>query len=124
MLLSKHVVNVVLDQVKYKAEQVLELLNDQSGNIARDKELTSKHVRDFIAEVMESLLSFYSREDREGVFNELAKHYSIKIGDENQKKKPMQIEMVRDNFNSIVSALKVYEKKQMAMEDTIKELQS
>ena len=65
MLLSKHVVSVVLDQVKYKAEQVLELLNDQTSNFARDKELTSKQVRDFIAELMESLLSFYSREDRE-----------------------------------------------------------
>ena len=124
MLLSKHVVNVVLDQVKYKAEQVLELLNDQTNNIARDKELTSKHVHDFIAELIESLLSFYSREDREAVFNELAKHYSIKIGEENQDRKPMQIEMVRDNFSSIVSALKVYEKKQIVMEDTIKELQS
>ena len=60
---------------------------------------------------MESLLSFFSREDRENVFNELAKHYNIKISDDNQKKKPMQIEMVRDNFNSIVSALKVYESK-------------
>ena len=33
----------------------------------------------------------------------------ISKNDQNMKKQPMHIEMVRDNFNQIVSALKVYE---------------
>jgi hypothetical protein len=35
----------------------------------------------------------------------------------------MHIEMVRDNFNHILSALKVYEQKQQVLEENIKSLQ-
>ena len=41
----------------------------------------------------------------------MAKQYNIKVDDPNIKSKPMQIEMVRNNFNSIVSTLKVYVQK-------------
>ena len=47
----------------------------------------------------------------------MAKQFNIKISEENKKTKPLHIEMVRDNFNSIVSALRVYEQKQVALEE-------
>ena len=62
-------------------------------------------------EIMEHLLGYMMRDDRSLFFNLMAKQYNIKIDDENQKQKPMHIEMVRNNFNSIVSTLKVYEQK-------------
>lgn len=62
-------------------------------------------------EIMEHLLGYMSRDDRQEFFNMMAKQYNIKVDDPNIKSKPMQIEMVRNNFNSIVSTLKVYEQK-------------
>ena len=62
-------------------------------------------------EIMEHLLGYMMRDDRAVFFNSMAKQYNIKIDNENQKQKPMHIEMVRNNFNSIVSTLKVYEQK-------------
>ena len=67
-------------------------------------------------------MGFFSREDRELFFNVLAKRFNIKVKDENQKKQPLQIEMVRDNFNHIVSALKLYEMKQVKLEEQVQAL--
>ena len=75
--------------------------------------MVSNHVRQFMNEIMEHLLGYMMRDDREKFFNSMAKQYNIKIDDGNQKQKPMHIEMVRNNFNSIVSTLKVYEQKQI-----------
>ena len=71
-------------------------------------------VRQYIFELVEHLMSLFSREDRQVVFNDLAKSFNIKVDVVNRKPahKPMHIEMVKDNFNSIVSALKMYQNKQ------------
>jgi acetolactate synthase small subunit len=54
-----------------------------------------------------------SKGDREELLNSLANKFGIKVEDINKKKQPLHIEMVRDNFNQIVSTLKVYELKQV-----------
>lgn len=81
----------------------------KSPKLEEDKNLVSKHVKEFICETAEHLLSLLCKEDKEEIFNQLAKQFNIKVVDQNMKKQPMHIEMVRDNFNQIVSALKVYE---------------
>lgn len=96
MLLSSHVVNVIQDQIKYKSDNILEKFKNPS--IAKDKQLVSKHVKEFIYEVMEHLLGFFTREDRALCFNEMVKRFNIKVDVENDKSKPMHIEMVRNNF--------------------------
>jgi hypothetical protein len=73
----------------------------------------SKYVRDYIYEIMEHLLGFFTREDRAVCFNDMAKRFNIKVDVENDKSKPMHIEMVKNNFSSIISSLRVYEAKQM-----------
>ena len=80
-------------------------------------------VKEFIGDIMEQLISLLFKEDREELMNKIAAQFQIKIKDLNQKKQPMHIEMVRDNFNHILSALKVYEQKQQVLEENIKSLQ-
>ena len=94
-----------------KSEQLLKTF--ETPAIKKDKEMVSKHVRQYMNDIMEHLLGYMMRDDREQFFNSMAKQYNIKIEDANQKQKPMHIEMVRNNFNSIVSTLKVYEQKQI-----------
>ena len=60
-----------------------------------DKEIVSNHVREYINEIMEHLLSLLCKEDREQFFNSMAKQFNIKVANINTKKQPMQIEMVR-----------------------------
>lgn len=62
---------------------------------------------------MDYLVSLMSKGDREELLNSLANKFGIKVEDINKKKQPLHIEMVRDNFNQIVSTLKVYELKQV-----------
>ena len=83
MLHSKHVINVILDQVKYRAEEALKELNDTSKDIAKDRSLTSVRVGEFIGGLVETLMSFYSRDERNKVFNSLAKDLSIKVNEDN-----------------------------------------
>ena len=83
MLHSKHVINVILDQVKYRAEEALKELNDASNDIAKDRSLTSVRVGEFIGGLVETLMSFYSRDERNKVFNSLAKDLSIKVNEDN-----------------------------------------
>ena len=87
-----------------------------------DPEEISRRVKEYIVDVSEHLLSLLGKEDREQMFNTMAKQFNIKIQDINQKKQPMHIEMVRQNFSKIVSALKVYETKQLELEKEIKTL--
>jgi lipoate-protein ligase A len=107
MLLSQHIVNVIQDTVNNKSEMLYKIF--ETPAIKKDKDLVSKYVRDYMNEIMEHLLGYYSREDRAIFFNNMAKQYNIKIDEANLTKKPLHIEMVRNNFNSIVSTLKVYE---------------
>ena len=77
-----------------------------------DRELVHKHVKELILDCMDYLVSLISKQDREELFNTVAQKFQIKVQDLNKKKQPMHIEMVRDNFNHIVSTLKIYEIKQ------------
>ena len=65
-----------------------------------------------------------SKGDREELLNSLANKFGIKVEDINKKKQPLHIEIVRDNFNQIVSTLKVYELKQVQLEEEIKQLKN
>ena len=74
-----------------------------------DKTLVSKYVKEFISETMEHLLSLLNKEDRQEFFNDMGRQFNMKVEDE--KKQPLYIETVRDNFNQIVAALKLYDVK-------------
>ena len=88
MLLSRHVLSVIKDQVNFKAEK-LEKTFDENKDINADKELVSKYIGDYIKELLEHLLTFFAREERVDFFNQMAKQYNIKIKDEYQEKVPM-----------------------------------
>ena len=79
--------------------------------------MVSRLVREFLSETVEHILSLFNRSDRDNFFNDMAKQFNVKVKDENKQTKPLHIEMVRDNFHSIVSALRVYEQKQVALEE-------
>jgi F0F1-type ATP synthase delta subunit len=110
-LLSKHVVDVLEDIVVNKASSLRSILEDKSNGIGKDKDLVSKYVKEFIYEIMEHMYSLLSKDDRQLLFNDIAKQFNVKVNDENQINKPLHIELVKDNFNSIMSALKFYEQK-------------
>lgn len=107
MLLSQHIVQIVQDQVNYKANKINEIL--KSSKLVDDKPLVSKYVKEFISETMEHLLSLLNKEDRQEFFNDMGRQFNMKVEDE--KKQPLYIETVRDNFNQIVAALKLYDVK-------------
>jgi hypothetical protein len=71
MLLSQHIVNVIQDTVNSKSDQLLKIF--ETPAIKRDKELVSNHVRTYMNEIMEHLLGYMMRDDRERFFNEMAK---------------------------------------------------
>ena len=100
----------MLSKTKLSINPITSLRNLKTHR-SKDKQLVSKHVKDFIYEIMEHLLGFFTREDRAICFNDMAKRFNIKIDVENDKSKPMHIEMVKNNFQSIISTLRVYEQK-------------
>jgi hypothetical protein len=62
MLLSQHIVTIVQDQVNFKANKINEIL--KASALAEDKALVSNHVKEFMNEIMEHLLSLLCKEDR------------------------------------------------------------
>lgn len=111
-LLSRHVIDVLEDIVVNKANNLRIIFDDKSNGLVKDKDIVSKYVKEFIYEIMEHMYSLLSKDDRQLIFNDIAKQFNVKVNDENQINKPLHIELVKDNFNSIMSALKFYEQKQ------------
>ena len=101
-------VGIIKESVNFKAEAFDQQLA-KNPNVS--KEDVSSAVQEYMTDILEHLISLMHKPQREQLINDLARQYNIKITDWNTKKQPMHIEMVRDNFNQIVSALKIYEEK-------------
>ena len=56
------------------------------------------------------------------MLNKMAKQFGIKVNDENAKRAPLHMEQVRNNFNNILTTMKIYEQKQMTLEESIGDL--
>jgi cell division protein ZapA (FtsZ GTPase activity inhibitor) len=70
--------------VTFKSQKIQSEFENQE--MANDKEIVSKHVREYINEIMEHLLSLLCKEDREEFFNSMAKQFNIKVANINTKK--------------------------------------
>jgi hypothetical protein len=72
-LLSRHVIDVLEDIVVNKANNLRVIFDDKSNGIAKDKDIVSKYVKEFIYEIMEHMYSLLSKDDRQLIFNDIAK---------------------------------------------------
>ena len=86
MNISRHVVDVVQDQVLERCEQLRAILPSM------DKETTSQAMSKFLQELMDSLISHFQREDRAKVMEGMARQYNLKMEDDNLSTHSMPID--------------------------------
>lgn len=80
--------------------------------------------------MLEHLLGLLQRDERQMVFNDLSNIFNIRLATDSKRSrsshhnKPMHIEMVKNNFNSIVTALKKSQYKQQVLERQMRSIQT
>ena len=75
----------------------------------------------FISETLDGIFAAITQEMRTSLLNRFAEQYGIKLI-EATKKLPISLEMVKNNFREVVNSLKLYEYKQIQLEQGLHEI--
>lgn len=75
----------------------------------------------FITEALDGIFAAVTQEMRASLLNKYAEQYGIKLI-EPTKKLPISLEMVKNNFREVVNSLKLYEHKQIQLEQGLFEI--
>ena len=73
----------------------------------------------FMRDLLEQVFSLLPKDQRSIIFNSLARQFNIKVAPQNKEEKPMHIEVVRDNFHAIKTALKHQEQRANELESKL-----